>query len=212
MDNKINFLNTAISDAQDLIRFIDSKTAVIITILGAFVASYFLSIEKIVTYSSDYSLCFWISLMSFIIYLFLCILVTLRIIKPTNNPVENLNLEEAATPLLKYFIPTNSYTNKYLFPFFNSKNYKLTEKFKPYIKNLTKSKDNDILEILTLELFKVNYLRNIKNDRLNTQLWLLLFTSILFTISYLILNIESIEIAKQIEIMAKKGNCHCQTV
>ena len=33
MENKIDFLNTAISDAQELIKFIDTKTAVIITIL-----------------------------------------------------------------------------------------------------------------------------------------------------------------------------------
>lgn len=32
MENKINFLSTAISDAQELIRFIDTKTTVVITI------------------------------------------------------------------------------------------------------------------------------------------------------------------------------------
>ena len=34
-DQKLNFLTTALADAQELIRFIDTKTAIVITIIGA---------------------------------------------------------------------------------------------------------------------------------------------------------------------------------
>ena len=34
MDNKINILNSAISDAQNIIKFIDTKTAFIVTIIS----------------------------------------------------------------------------------------------------------------------------------------------------------------------------------
>jgi len=56
MENKINFLNNAISDAQELIRFTDTKTAIVITILGGYIVAFFSNLEKIVQYSSGYSL------------------------------------------------------------------------------------------------------------------------------------------------------------
>ena len=58
MENKINFLSLAISDAQELIRFIDTKTAIVITILGSYIVSFFVSLDKIAQYSDYYS-CFF---------------------------------------------------------------------------------------------------------------------------------------------------------
>src|SRR5574343_495856 len=88
--SKISFLSNAIADAQELIRFCDTKTAIVITILGSYIFAFFSNIEKIVKYSSGYSYGFWILLSLFLLFLILCIVLTTRIIKPTNNPIDNI--------------------------------------------------------------------------------------------------------------------------
>jgi len=192
MENKINFLNSAISDAQELIRFIDTKTAIVVTILGSYIIAFFTSIDKIIAYKSEYSFWFWMSLILFFLLLICCIGITTRIIKPTNNPVDNLDLDNIQIPKLKYYLPTNNYQNDYLYSFKNSKKYKLSENFKSYyqtIKNDTE--DKDIIKALSFELLKVSYIRNIKNDRFNTLLLFLLFTTFTFILSYILFSIET---------------------
>jgi hypothetical protein len=191
MENKINFLNTAISDAQELIRFIDNKTAIIITILGAFVVSFFASLDKIVEYSAGYSNWFWLFLGVFFFLITLCIIVTTRIIKPTNNPIDNINFGSGTKPSLKFFLSPNDYSKGFLQSFKNSKKFKLSENFETYIQQVNLSTDSDIINALTLELFKVNYIRNIKNDRFNTLLWLLFITAIAFFFAYIFFSIET---------------------
>jgi len=207
MENKIDFIKTAISDAQELIRFIDTKTAIIITILGAYIATFFLSIDKIVEFSSGYSNWFWLFMIFFFILVTLCVIVTTRIIKPTNNPVDNINIENKNKPKLKFFLPTNDYSNKMYQSFLNSEKYKLTENFESYLIVLDKADNNDILDSLTLELFKVSYIRNIKNDRFNTLLKLLFITTIVFFISYLFFSIETHNTIENLKVI-QKACCH----
>ncbi len=191
MENKINFLNTAISDAQELIKFIDTKTAIIITILGAYVVSFFTSLEKIIEYSLGYSNWFWFFMILFFVLITLCIVVTVRIFKPTNNPIENVNLGNCKKPTLNFFLTPNDYSKGSFKSFKNSDKFKLNEKFETYSQLLYAAGDIEIINSLTFELFKVSYIRNIKNDRLNTLLWLLLFTTIAFSISYMFFTIET---------------------
>lgn len=191
MESKISFLTEAISDAQELIKFIDTKTTVVITILGAYLVSFFASVDKIIEYSSDYSSCFWFFIILFFLLISLCIIVTARIIKPTNNPLENVNFGNINQPTLKFFLTPNDYS-KGLFPWLNnSDKFKLAENFETYSQTLNVAVDTDIINSLALELFKVSYIRNIKNDRLNILLWLLLITTISFFISYLFFAIET---------------------
>lgn len=191
MGNKIDFLNSAISDAQELIKFIDTKTAVIITILGAYLVPFFASLDKIIEYSSGYSNWFWFFIILFFILITLCIIVTARIIKPTNNPLENVNFGNSSKPTLKFFLTPNDYSKGSFQSFTNSDKFKLIENFQTYSQTLNAAGDIDIINSLTLELFKVSYIRNIKNDRLTTLLRLLVITTISFFISYLFFSIET---------------------
>ncbi len=191
MENKINFLNTAISDAQELIRFIDSKTTVIITILSAYILAFFASLEKIIEYSSSYSFCFWLFLILFLILLIASIVITTRIIKPSNNPIENVILGNLSNPNLKFFITPNDYGNDKFYLFKNSKKFKLTENFETYLNGVNTFSNQDIIDSLTFELIKVSYIRNIKNDRFNSLLTLLIFTTLAFFISYFFFTIET---------------------
>jgi hypothetical protein len=191
MEKKIDFLKTAISDAQELIKFIDAKTTIIITILGAYVVSYFASLNMIIEHSSEYSNWFWFLLIIFFMLITLCIIVTTRIIKPTSNPVENINFGSTNKPTLKFFLTPNDYSKGFLKSFTNSKKFKLSENFETYSQALSKATEIDIINSLTLEFFKVSYIRNIKNDRLNTLLWLLFITTIFFVLSYFNFAIET---------------------
>lgn len=205
MENKIDFLKTAISDAQELIRFIDTKTAIVITILGAYLVSFFASLDKIIEYSFGYSSWFWFFLTAFFVLLSLCIIVTARIIKPTNNPLDNINFGGVTKPTLKFFVTPNDYSKGFLHSFANSKKFKLKENFETYSQQLNTSTDSDIISSLTLELFKVSFIRNIKNDRFNALLWLLIVTTISFFAAYLFFSIETYNTIEQLKHL--HGHC-----
>ena len=68
-----------------------------------------------------------------------------------------------------------------------------------------KSTEVDIINSLVLELEKVSYIRNIKNDRFNVLLCLLFAITILFIISYLFFIIET---QTTIDILEKTSK-HC---
>jgi hypothetical protein len=209
MDNKISFLNAAIVDAQDLIKFIDTKTAIIITIIGAYVVTFFVSTDKILEYSFEYSNWFWIFLTIFLILITSCIILTVRIIKPTNNPYANINFGSTKRPTLKFFLAPNDYSQSNLVSFTNSDTFKLSENFETYSKSLKDSRDSDILDSLTLELFKVSFIRNIKNDRFNTLLWLLFITTISFIISYSFYSVETHNVIEKIEQVQRLRQYSC---
>jgi predicted PurR-regulated permease PerM len=204
-DYKISFLKSSISDAQELIRFTENKTAFAITILGAFIVTYFTEIDKIVKYAWGYSYFFWFFLLLFLIFLVLCIIVITMIIKPINNPIQNIHLNNPQNSNLKYFLGQNDHANDIFYPFYNSKNFKLKENFDSYIEQLKMSDENDIINSLTLELFKVNYIRNIKNDRFNCLINLLILTAIFFFVSYFLFIFETQQILNYIESI----KCHC---
>jgi hypothetical protein len=191
MDKKIEFLYSAISDAQELIRFVDAKTAVAITILAAYLVAFFSAIDNVVEYHSYYSFWFWLFLSAFLILIACSIIVTARIIRPTNNPKDNVNFNDIVEPKLKYFLTPNDYSKGNFYPFINSSSFKLKESFEAYINQLSGINDEDILNTLTFELFKVSFIRNIKNDRFNILLWLLVATTVSFLISYFYFIIET---------------------
>jgi len=203
MENKITFLSTAIADAQELIRFIDTKTTVVITILGAYIVAFFSVLDKIIANYVLYSNGFIFSLVAFLLLLILTILVTVRIIKPTNNPVENIKLgSNTNIPTLQFYVSPNDYSKDDFFAFCNSKKFRLSKTLKDYISELD---DSQIVASLTFELLKVSYIRNVKTDRFNVLMWLLFFTTITFFISYIYFSIENHFI--QLNLEALNNSC-----
>lgn len=199
MDKKIEFLYSAISDAQELIRFIDTKTSFVVTILAAYLVTFFTVIDRIIEYHSFYSEGFWLFFISFLVLLTCCISVTARIIRPTNNPRENINLGGSSEPTLKFFLSPNEYSEDEFYPLSNSASFKLRENFELYVRLLSEASDEIILNTLTYELFKVSYIRNIKNDRFTVLLGLLVATTISFFIAYLFFVNETHRISEHIK-------------
>ena len=189
MDKKIEFLYAAIADAQELIRFIDTKTTVVIGVITAFVVGLFSCYANILVYACSFSCCFWVSLCFVLVSLLLSIWIILKIIKPVNNPKDNIHLDSAVNLPLNFYIPSNKYSTAF-FPFSNSRKSKLSENLKNYIDKLNSISDADIANILTYELFKVSYIRNIKNDRFKILVWIVLILAISFIVFYGLYNIE----------------------
>ena len=188
-EHQITFLSIAISDTQELIRFIDTKTAIVITILGSYLVCFFVSMDKIVQYSEYYSFGFWFFLTIFSLLLIACILITTRIIKPTNNPIDNIDISLEAKPNLKFYLAPNKQT--WSFIFHNSSKFKLQENFDAYYQLINNCDENEVTKSLTFELFKISFIRNIKNERFNWLLKFLIITTIVFLIDYLFFSIET---------------------
>lgn len=203
--SKYEYLKFAIEDAQEIIRFIDAKTAFAVSVIGAYIVGIISMIEKIVKYSNSYSILFWILFGLFLLLLVLATITTTRIIKPTNNPAENIDLNGLPIPSLPFYLAGNTYSS-WFFRFINCYTDKHKHDYKGYLDKLNPATDTGILETLTFELLKVSYIRNLKNDRFNFLLTLLIISSLLFVSFYIMYNIETqhaIDLADKI----KKPSC-----
>jgi hypothetical protein len=192
-DQKINYLISAIADAQELIRFIDAKTAIVITIIGAYFIGIFSILDKIVKYCDKFSGPFWVTLSIFVVFLILSILVTARIIKPTDNPLTNIKLdveEKKTIPNIPFYLGPNKYKKKWTIFYKNDKSNKLEQDFSGFKNSLKIAKAEDLIDTLSLELLKVSFIRNIKNDLFNKLIIFLLITTVLFFGFYIIFSHE----------------------
>lgn len=201
-EKRIEFLYSAINDAQELIKFIDTKTAVAITIIGSLIVGLFTTLETTVKYYCFYSCWFHFLFYLLIILLIVCVWVTIKIIKPTNNPKENLQIDPKIVFKLNYFITANKY--QFGFPFYNSEKHKLDEKFGDYSNLISSLNDHEIIDVLILELFKVSYIRNIKNDRFNHLVTFLILTTAVFFIEYVLYLNQTSDIKTILEYCCKQ--------
>ncbi|MBK8343898.1 MAG: hypothetical protein IPL12_11645 [Bacteroidetes bacterium] len=53
-------MTSAITDAQELIKFTDTKAAIVITILSAYAVAFFPAIEDLFNNPMAYGICFWV--------------------------------------------------------------------------------------------------------------------------------------------------------
>lgn len=205
---KKEFLYAAISDAQELIRFTDNKTAIAITIVAAYIATLFSITENIVKYAPYLDTTFWVLLLITLGLILLCIVITARIIRPTTNPMHNIK-NQTAVPDLKFFIAPNEYKglSKIAYPFWNCKSYKLSESLEIFIQNMDSADDKIIEKVLSIEMLKVNYIRNIKSDRFAILFNVILATSGAFIIFFIHYSRQIVIIKNCIECCAKMS-CH----
>lgn len=204
-EQKINFLNGAIADAQELIRFIDTKTAIVVTIIGAYLIGTFSIFDKIVAYCDKFSNLFWIIFLIFAILLIFSIVLTTKIINPTNNPNENIKLGGATMPKIPFYLSQNEYKYRWKIFVKNDVSFKLAQNFKSYKEKFKDINAIDIIDSLNFELLKVSYIRNIKNDRFNALIKVLILTTILFFGFYIIYSHELFLIENKLQTI--KENC-----
>lgn len=174
----IEFIKSAISDTQSLINFIETKTAFLITLIGIYCATIISYLHNILAYSTKLSNLFFLVFFILVILILLCFIIIIRIISPKIHPKFNITIDKDI-PKGRFFLHKNKY-HSFLFPFFNSDKYKLDESLKKLSKEYLDLKEKEIIEILTFELMKISYIRNIKHDRLQVLIRFVIVTSILF--------------------------------
>lgn len=184
-EHKINFLNGAIADAQELIRFIDAKTAIVVTIIGAYLVGIYSIVDKIVAHCDKFSSFFWIIFALLDLILVATIMITARIINPSNKPNKNIKLEGLEEPKIPYYLAPNEYQKDWKRFFINSKKYKLSEGYNEFCAKINDCSLDDLLKSLSFEFMKVSYIRNIKKDRFNLLVSFLILSSIMFFVVYI---------------------------
>lgn len=192
-DNQIDFLYNAIADVQELIRFTESKAAFVVGIITAYVAVLFVTFENVMKYHSYWPLIFWILYVSLIVLLICSIWIIAKIIMPIKKPTECIQISKEDVPETEFYLAPNRYKTSF-FPFYNSQNHKLQIKYRPYYQNIKDLDDKAIVKILTLELFKISFIRNFKSDRLKVLIYFILITSIVLILFYIVYQVEMIKI------------------
>jgi hypothetical protein len=187
--NQIEFLYNAITDVQDLIKFTESKAAFVIGILTAYVAVLFLTLENIIKYYTNWSFLFWIFYISLNLFMIFCIWIIAKIIMPIKKPTDCVKISKGDIPETEFYLAPNQY-DSFLFPFSNLGNNKLKIDFKPFYQNIKELDDKAIIKILTLELFKISYIRNVKSDRFKVLIYFIFITSVLLIGFYIKYQIE----------------------
>jgi hypothetical protein len=202
-NTKLEFLYAAIVDAQETIRFVENKLTVAITIIAGFMVGIFTTIDKIVQCKTELSGVFWLSLVSLIILITLCIIIIVRIITPTTKAHSNINIQGIKLPFIDFYISPNNYKKK-AFAFYNDDEFKLSKTLNTYHLELKEAKDEDFINSLSYEVLKINFIRNIKRDRLRVLVNFLVATTIAFFAFYIFYSIETQQILSKLLEATKK--------
>ncbi|MFS0882205.1 DUF3307 domain-containing protein [Metabacillus niabensis] len=171
--SKLDFLYKAIDDAQNTIRFTDTKA-------GAVIAFWTLVLNVLIRTKDD-----WINLFGelssnekilIIIFIFLMLFYFLRSIwlsymtlVPKLNPRKHIDINDFHAQDLFFISETHpEIKGKYLYG--NYENLKLKNSAKDYHDKISKLDNNDIEKELVFELQKISFIRNIKISRTSTAI------------------------------------------
>ncbi len=194
LKTQIQFVSLAITDTQQLIKNLDSKLTVVITILGSFLVTYVNKAENIIVNFCEYSFTFRLILVLLLLLIALCIILISKILIPTNNPKNHIIFGNKSVPKIDFFLAENITPNGIGYLFHDTVKSKLKMPFDTYVISLNNSDDKELLDSLTFELFKLNYIRNIKYNRFKVLLSFLTLTTIVFFISFIWYTIENQQI------------------
>lgn len=198
-NDRIQLLYKAIEDAQNTIRFTDTKAGAILVITGGLITILvniskqicaFLKALLIIT-SSGISpvsvLVHAILIIAFsigVILLLATVLLAFIAISPKSNPVSSVDIDVTSSEI--YYLcnitpainPLNAFTDKNGFFKLNLKTSLLVDR----VKNLNR---DQILELLAVELQKVSYIRELKIRRIQMAIRYLKYSFILFTVVFI---------------------------
>jgi hypothetical protein len=184
---KREFLYKAIDDAQHLIQYTESKTGFAIILLSGIITGIFVQIKDFL--SDNNSWLIWVLFALICFCLIIAIWIIILIIRPIRCPINNISIQEKHIPSNSYYVFNNDYNTR-LFPFFNSKKFKLKTAYIDYYDNLKEMDKSTIKKVLSVELLKLSYIRNIKSDRFNALLWVLITLLAFFTAFTIMISIK----------------------
>jgi hypothetical protein len=181
-EQKLAFLYKIIDDNQATIRFLDTKAAFGIALLGAMISKV-LDRDQLVAFEGHGVLILSIFI-AFVLLTVLSTAIGFRTVFPTINPAENVSFPDNLEP--KFFI----------FSFFPNSRWKVFSSKKRFVKLKTTHADycaainsataEKLESILAAEALKLSFIRQLKTDRLVALARTLIPTVSLFIILTLI--------------------------
>ena len=161
---KIDFLKTAIDDTQQTIRFIDAKTGIGTAVQAGIIAIIIAKLPDLFVIGGQLDCEFWFGGVLFLLTFIFSLIILIRIIFPTSDPVNNLYIDgQKVDPL---FYVSGLDPKKFEMMFSNNPSYsKLAMHLETYSALLEKTEIKGLRAILEFELLKVSYIREIKTKR-----------------------------------------------
>lgn len=193
---KYNFIYNAINDAQETIRFTDTKSgAVIVVVMGliagvvTLIDKYYILLKQLTVLPKVIAI---VGVVYFSICLFISLILSLRSINPANNPNDHIDLGDwSDKPDIRYYLSGLIPSMRWEDYLWELKDLKFGVNASEYYKSIDESKNSDLLKSLTLELLKLSYIKEKKMQRTKAALkwieqciWTAALTIILVLITY----------------------------
>lgn len=192
---KSNFIYNAINDAQETIRFTDTKSgAVIVVVMGliagviTLIDKYYILLKHLAFFPKVVAI---VGVVYFSICLFISLILSLRSINPANNPNNHIDLGDwSDKPDIEYYLSGLIPSMRWEDYLWELKDVKFGINASEYYKSIEESKKSDLLKSLTLELLKLSYIKEKKMQRTKAALkwieqciWTVAFTITLVLIT-----------------------------
>lgn len=172
----LGFLFKIIDDNQSTIRFLDTKAAFGIAVIGAIVAKLF-EHDRLLTLTAHGRV---LSTLSVLLVVLIATSATLgyKTIFPTINPCDNVCLPDNLEP--KFFISKFECSNWLRLLSSNKKFAKLKTTHFEYCASLMNATDRELESVVAGEVLKLSFIRQLKTDRLSWFARVLILTVLLF--------------------------------
>ena len=175
---KLAFLYKIIDDNQATIRFLDTKAAFGIALLGAIIGKV-LDRDQLVAFGSHGVVILLLSI-AFALLIIISATLGFKTVFPTVNPAQNVSFPDNFEP--KFFIA--KLNPKRIWRHFSaSKKFAMLETtHTQYCDALGRATPENLIAITAAEALKLSFIRQLKTDRLSAFSNTLIFTVILFMI------------------------------
>jgi len=187
MDKKIELLYKSIEDNQNTIRFVDTKAAAVLLLIGilfTYLTTIYRKIKELIFYfykndnmniiGECIHVLLIISFFIIITFLFLSLYLAFLTLIAKNNPEKSINIDVKKNKMNIFYL-SNIIPKINIINIFNNKNgfFRLKESTSFIMDVVKKSEEEDIVQYLTFEILKLSYIREMKINRINFSLLLL---------------------------------------
>jgi hypothetical protein len=173
--SRLEFLQKAVEDTQETIRFLDTKAAFCVTLLSAMVAGVLepSHTHEAHTHAHEFLLPLFIAIVG------LSLVINLRVIFPVIKP-PSTPPRHTARPLPKFFVGQHRAHHWLRHTFSSNVANVLSEDFASYISAFEAATDPDLLHAMCDEVLMVSLIRQIKADRLRLAMYSLAAAIVVF--------------------------------
>jgi hypothetical protein len=173
---KLAFLYKIIDDNQATIRFLDTKAAFGIALLGAIIGKV-LDREQLIAFVT-HGILILLIFIAFAVLVIISAVIGFRTVFPTVDPKDNVTFPDNLEP--KFFI-ANFKPKGFLRYFSSNKKFAmLATTHAAYCSALEKANAENLMKIAAAEVLKLSFIRQLKTDRLTAFSKVLIFTVIGF--------------------------------